>query len=204
MPNFHTPIIIDRATEIYRAITIELERERQRLGWAMWKVDDAAGLQDGHYAKLLHADRRSGRCVQWPTLQMVISALFPKGFDLVIKHKAADPLTAENHRLKVMFAAADNNRLSRRELMATLGREGGKARAEKYKTMTKEERQRIAKKARKTRRRNRLLRAQSGQIKPQSKARRGALDRRPDPKRIAVLDGRPSDLADRIALSTQG
>jgi hypothetical protein len=131
MPNFHTPIIVDRATEIYRAITLECERRRQQLGWAMWKVDDAAGTQDGFYSKMLHADRRSGRCVQWPTLQLVITALFPGGFDVEIMHKVGDPLTAENHRLKVMFAAADNNRLSRRELMRELGKRGAAARKKK-------------------------------------------------------------------------
>src|SRR5258708_7681877 len=65
--NGRMPIIVDRATEIYRSITLECERQRQRLGWKMWQVDDAAGLQDGHYAKLLHADRLSGRCARWET-----------------------------------------------------------------------------------------------------------------------------------------
>jgi hypothetical protein len=171
MPNFHKPIIIDRATEIYRAITLECERRRQQLGWAMWKVDDAAGLQDGHYAKLLHADRRSGRCVQWPTLQLVISALFPRGFDLVLKHKIGDPLTAESHHLKVMFAAADNNRLSRRELMRELGRRGGIARRENLKAMPHAERLAIAKKARKTRRKKRALRSQSRGLLATNEAR---------------------------------
>jgi hypothetical protein len=77
----------------------------------------ASGLNDGHYSHCLHVDRPSGRQARWETLQLVVSALFPGGFDVEIKHKAGDPLTAENHRLKVMFAAADNNRLSRRELM---------------------------------------------------------------------------------------
>jgi hypothetical protein len=144
MPNFHQPIIIDRATEIYRALTLECERRRQVLGWPMWKLDDAAGLQDGHYAKLLHADRRSGRCVTWDTLQLVVSALWPAGFDLEIKHKANDPLTAERHRLKVMFSAADNNRLSRRELMRELGKRGAAARKLK---LGKRERKKIARKA---------------------------------------------------------
>jgi hypothetical protein len=161
MPNFHEPVIVDHATEIYRAITLECERRRQQLGWPMWKLDDAAGTQDGFYSKLLHADRPSGRQVRWETLQLVITALFPAGFDVEIKHKSCDPLTAEKHRLKVMFAAADNNRLSRRELMRELGKKGGEARREKYKAMPREERLRIAKKALKTRRQNRLLRAQS-------------------------------------------
>ena len=152
MPNFHKPIIVNRATPIYRAIMLECERRRQQLGWAMWKVDDASGLQDGHFAKLLHADRPSKRCVRWETLQLVITALFPEGFDVEIKHKAGDPLTAENHRLKVMFAAADNNRLSRRELMRELGRRGGIARREKLAAMPLADRLKVARKRRKQKR----------------------------------------------------
>jgi hypothetical protein len=142
--NFHTPIIIDHATEIYRAITLECERRRQQLGRSMWKVDDAAGLQDGFYSKLLHADRPSGRQVRWETLQLVITALYPAGFDVEIKHKSCDPLTAEKHRLKVMFAAADNNRLTRRALMRELGKRGAAARQKK---LGSRERTKIAKRA---------------------------------------------------------
>jgi hypothetical protein len=46
------------------------------------EVDDAAGLHDGFYSKLLHADRPSGRQVRWETLQLVITALFPAGLEL--------------------------------------------------------------------------------------------------------------------------
>jgi hypothetical protein len=110
----------------------------------MWKVDDVAGLQDGHFAKLLHADRRSGRCARWETLNLLVSALWPLGFDVEIKHKTGDPLTAEKHRLKIWFAAADNDRLSRRELMRELGRRGAAARMAK---LGKRERKKIARRA---------------------------------------------------------
>ena len=45
MPNYHTPIIIDRAP-VYRALLLECERRRQQLGWAMWQVDEASGVQE--------------------------------------------------------------------------------------------------------------------------------------------------------------
>jgi hypothetical protein len=167
MPNFHQPVIIDHAVPIYRALLLECERRRQVLGWSMWQVDDASGCQDGYYAKALHADRPSGRQARWETLSLIVTALWPAGFDLQITHKPGGILTAEDHRLKVMFAAADNNRLSRRKLMSQLGKRGGEARREKYKNMTKEERQRIAAKARKTRRQNRLLRAQLQKQQPE-------------------------------------
>jgi hypothetical protein len=167
MPNFHKPIIIHRAVPIYRALLLECERRRQQLGWSMWQVDDASGLNDGHYAHCLHVDRVTGRQAAWKTIHLIVMALWSQGFDLQMTHKPGGVLTAEDHRLKVMFSAADNNRLSRRELMRELGKKGGEARREKYKNMTKEERQRIAAKARKTRRKNRLLRAQLQKQRPE-------------------------------------
>ena len=144
MPNFHRPKIVDRATPVYRALLLECERRRQVLGWSMWQVDDASGLNDGHYAHCLHVDRVSGRQAQWKTLHLIVMALWPQGFDLQMTHKPGGILTAEDHRLKVMFAAADNNRLSRRELMRELGKRGAAARMAK---LTSGKRTKIAKRA---------------------------------------------------------
>jgi hypothetical protein len=141
MPNFHQPVIIDRAVPVYRALLLECERRRQQLGWSNWQVDDAAGLNDGHWAHCLHVDRVSGRQAQWKTLHLIVSALWPLGFDLCITHKPGGILTAEDHRLKIMFAAADNDRLSRRELMRELGKRGAAARMQK---LGKRERKKIA------------------------------------------------------------
>ena len=86
-----------------------------KLDRSVMEVDD--GLQDGFYSKLLHADRPSGRQVRWETLQLVITALSPAGFDVEIKHKSYDPPHRGKTSHQVMFAAADNNRLTRRHLM---------------------------------------------------------------------------------------
>ncbi|KRR09567.1 hypothetical protein CQ12_13855 [Bradyrhizobium jicamae] len=144
MPNFHEPIIIDRAVPVYRALLLECERRRQELGWPMWKVDEISGVQEGHYAKCLHVDRASGRQAQWKTLHLIVSALWPEGFDLEVKPKAGGCLGAEDMRMKVWFAAADNDRVSRRELMRELGRRGAKARMLK---LGKRERKKVARKA---------------------------------------------------------
>ena len=165
------PVLIDRATPAYRALLLELERRRQHLRWAMWEVDDAAGLNDGHYAHLLHADRPSGRQGTWASLALVISAMFPQGFDLELRPKAGGALGPESHALKVKMAAADHSRLSRRDLMRELGKRGGKARSEKYRNMTSEERAAVAAKARETRRANRLLCVQVSKPKPRSHQR---------------------------------
>jgi hypothetical protein len=144
MPNFHFPVIVERATPLFRAILLECERRRQALGWPMWKLDAAAGTQCGHHAKCQHADRPSGRQGQWKTLHLIVSALWPRGFDLEITHKPGGILWAEDHWLKVKFAAADHDRLSRRALMSYLGKRGAAARMKK---LGKREPQIIAKRA---------------------------------------------------------
>jgi hypothetical protein len=144
MANFHKPKIVDRATPVYRALILECERRRQQLGWSMWQVDDASGLNDGHYAHCLHVDRVSGRQAQWKTIHLIVMALWPRGFDLHMLNKPGGILTAEDHRLRIMFASADNDRLSRRELMRELGKRGAAARKAK---LGKRARTKIAKRA---------------------------------------------------------
>ena len=141
MPNYHEPITVEKAFPIYRALTLECERRRQQLGWPMWQVDEAAGLNDGHYAHCLHADRLNGRQASWKILHLIVTALFPDGFDLAMSHKLGGNLTAEDHRLKIRFAAADHDRMSRRKLMSELGKRGAAARMLK---LGKRERKKIA------------------------------------------------------------
>lgn len=177
VPTHHgrVPVIIDRAEPVYRALLIEIERRRVQLGWPMWKLEDVAGVNDGHYGHMLHVDRKTGRQATWKIVQLVLDAMYPRGFDLILKPKSGGMLTAEGTALKIKFAAADHDRQARRALMSALGKRGAQARAEKYKIMSKEERQRIAKKARKTRRKNCLLRAQLAKQKPKTSRSGGAL-----------------------------
>ncbi len=163
-----------RTVPAYRALMLELERRRQQLGWTMSELDDFAGLNDGHFGHLLHADRPSGRQGRWEIVQLLISALFPDGFDLTLTPKRGEVLTAQALARKIKVAGADRDRLGRRALMRALASRGGRARAQKYKTMSKEERERIAKKARKTRRKNRLLRARLKKEKPETQPVRSA------------------------------
>jgi transcriptional regulator with XRE-family HTH domain len=159
---------IDRnISPFYMGVMLEIERRRLQLGLSMQEVCDRAGVADYYYSKALHASTPSGRQARWDTLQDIVDGLFPEGFDVVIKPKVGLRLDAEQLRCKIKFAAvaavaaAPTGRKLQRALMAELGRKGGIARREKLKTMTRAERQRIAAKARKTRRQNRLLRAQS-------------------------------------------
>jgi hypothetical protein len=130
------------------------------------KSSGAAGLNDGHFAHCLHVDRPSGRQAQCKTLHLIVSALWPQGFDLQMKHKRGGTLSADDHRLKVMFAAADNNRLSRREWMRELGKRGAKARMLK---LGKREQKKIARTASKVAAIKRSKRA-AAQAQTQSEA----------------------------------
>ena len=57
-----------KSTPLYRKIIAQLEARRAELGWTCARVDDAAGLQDGYWAKLCHPDSKSGRVAQWGIL----------------------------------------------------------------------------------------------------------------------------------------
>ena len=150
----------DRVMPFYRAIMLELERRRLSLELPMDAVADRAGVADRYFSKALHADSPSGRQARWDTLQDIVDALFPEGYDVEIRPKAGLRLGPQDLRCKILLAAAPTDKKLQREVMRVLGKKGGEARREKYKTMSREERQRIAKKARKTRRKNRALRAQ--------------------------------------------
>jgi hypothetical protein len=58
---------------------LALERRRLKLRWPMHVVDTRSGVQDGYYAKMLHAETASGRTAGWEVLQLVVDALYPNG-----------------------------------------------------------------------------------------------------------------------------
>lgn len=145
--------IPERATPVYRALLLEIERQRQAIGISMDALSDEAGFADRYYAKALHPDTPSGRQARWETVQEMLDALFPGGFDIEIRAKTGVCLSAQDLRRKIKFAAADRDPVTRRKLMAEIGRLGGQARAK----MSPERRREIALKAAKTRLRNRAI-----------------------------------------------
>jgi hypothetical protein len=149
-----------RVMPFYRAVVLEIERRRLHLQLPMDQVADRAGVADRYWAKVLNADAPSGRQARWETLQDIVDALYPEGYDVEIRPKVGMRLGADELRCKIRFAAAPSDRRLQRELMRELGRKGGIARREKYKTMPREQRRAIANKARKTRKKNRALRRQ--------------------------------------------
>lgn len=72
-----------QATPLYLCIIEQLRDRIAWLGWPMWVCDSKSGLQDGYTAKVLNPDTPSGRMADWPTLQLLIDALYPDGFQLV-------------------------------------------------------------------------------------------------------------------------
>jgi hypothetical protein len=130
----------------------------------MEQVADRAGVGDRYWSKALYPDTPSGRQARWDTLQDIVDALYPAGFDVEIRPKTGLRLGPKELRCKIAFAASAIDKKSQREMMRALGKKGGEARREKYKTMSRAERLAIARKARKTRRQNRLLRAQSQRL----------------------------------------
>lgn len=144
MPNFHEPKIVESRDARVPGHSFGVREAEASFGLPMWKVDEISGVQEGFYAKALHVDRPSGRQCQWRMLDLIVSALWPRGIDIQITHKTGGNLTAEDMRMKIWFAAADNDRVSRRRLMSALGKKGAAARMLK---LGKRERKKIARNA---------------------------------------------------------
>ena len=140
-------------TPVYRSIMFAIEQRRLAAGLSMEELSDRAGFADRYYPKALYADAPGGRQARWELLQEMVDVLFPEGFEVEIRPKTGERLRPQDLRCKIKlaaFEAAPTDRRVYRELMRALGRKGGLARREKYKTMPREERLAIAKKARKT------------------------------------------------------
>lgn len=123
------------ATPIFRSIMLEIERRRVALGWPQEKFSEYAGLPDRFYPKALHADAPGGRQAQWRTLQLMMDALFPGGFDIEIRARPGAVMTKNNLKAKLLQLRATTDPRSQRELMAEIGKKGtvnaAKARMEK-------------------------------------------------------------------------
>jgi hypothetical protein len=114
---------------IYRAILLECERRRRALGIGMEVFSELAGLPERYYAKALHADARSGRQAEWQTLQAIIDALYPGGFDLELKPKPGGAaVTVRQFAEKLAHLKAAYERREQRALMRELSRRAVAAR----------------------------------------------------------------------------
>lgn len=136
------------STAIYRAIMQACEARRIELGIAMATVDEMAGTQDGYYAKMLFPDTPTGRCAQWPTLQLVIEALFGRDCQVVISGENERQLAALSSDRGQSHKYREYRHWRHAKHFRDLGGLGGKKRAER---LTPIQRSAIARKAGKAR-----------------------------------------------------
>jgi hypothetical protein len=109
-------------TSIYRAIVLELERHRIAANWTSSQLDDAAGVQDGYFQKILHADSPSGRQAQWATIQLFVDALLPDGFDAEIRRQPGGCMGASKLDSKIKALRAQYHQPTQRDRMRELAK----------------------------------------------------------------------------------
>src|SRR5688572_18418407 len=76
------------ATPVYRALMLGCEERRVALKLPMEKFSEFAGLSERYYSKALYADQPSGRQASWQTMQIIFDALWPDGFEIIVKPKS--------------------------------------------------------------------------------------------------------------------
>jgi hypothetical protein len=153
------PPVTRPVTSIYRALIWEVRNHIRAVGLTMQQADDVAGLQDGYLAKMLHPDTPSGRQAQWPTLQLLLDAVYPNGFRLRLLPIAGMTATRASidrklARLNQKLTGVSINereaqkgllgRVAIRDLAREAGRKGGLARSAR---LSPQRRQRIARRA---------------------------------------------------------
>jgi hypothetical protein len=110
------------ATNIYRSLMLEIEHRRLALGFPIEKFSEFAGLSDRYYPKALFADEPSGRQAQWSTLEVMVQALFPHGYDLELRAKPGAVIDATNLKAKLLQLRAHHDPRTQRQLMSELGK----------------------------------------------------------------------------------
>lgn len=107
-------------TNIYRSIMLEIERRRHAVGFPMEKFSEYAGLPERYYSKALYPDTSSGRQAQWSTIEIIVQALFPHGYDVTITPRAGQIMTEDSLKAKLLHLQAQKDPKSQRELMTGL------------------------------------------------------------------------------------
>lgn len=81
-------------TALYGVLMEAIEYRRATLGWPMWKVEEQAGLSEGYYSKILHAQSLEGRRASVETLEKVLDALFEGAYIARFARPRVDPMLA--------------------------------------------------------------------------------------------------------------
>ena len=115
----------------------------------MWELEEKAGLSEGYYSKMLHADSAEGRQASWQVLQKVANALWPDG-RCTVKLVAHDPDSVLTGA--AIKAANRGFQTYLRGYFIAMGQRGAQARNAK---LTPEQRSEAARRANLTRQRKR-------------------------------------------------
>lgn len=113
------------ATPVYQSLMLEAERRRQQLGVSMERFSEFAGLPDRAYSKMLWVTSKDRKQASWESVQRVVDALFPDGFDIVLKARKGPQLDILSAKFKARFGAAFHDRRVLREHMSEIGKAGG-------------------------------------------------------------------------------
>jgi hypothetical protein len=116
------------STPVYRAIVVELERKRQAMGMSMDRASEIIGAERS-WSKLLYPDTSSGRQASWEKLQRAVDAMYPDGFEVIIRAGETKTDTTPGTKRLIRSSAAHYDRRTQRELMREIGKMGGKASA---------------------------------------------------------------------------
>lgn len=136
------------STAFYRSVMLAFERLRAAAAWPSWRLEEAAGLHEGHYQHCLHPDTKHGRQANWTTLDLIAAALAPEGYVVLIRPQKRAMLARQQASRKIRLARARFEPVLRAEVMRELSRlgarKGGQERARK---LGARERKRIARRA---------------------------------------------------------
>lgn len=67
----------------------------------MWKVEEKAGLSEGYYSKMLHADSGDGRRASLERIEQVLDAVFEGAYIARFANQRFDPLLATARLKKI-------------------------------------------------------------------------------------------------------
>ena len=113
---------------VYLTLMAAIEQRRRALGWPMWELEERAGLSEGYYSKMLHADNApQGRQASWSVLQKIVDVLFAGKYAIKFAAVSPDSILTEARMQQVN----ESVRTYLRKYFADLGATGAKRRNER-------------------------------------------------------------------------
>src|SRR5262249_16637747 len=90
------------AAPVYLTLMAAIEHRRAVLGWPMWELEERAGLSEGYYSKMLHADNAAqGRQASWSVLQKIVDVMFADKYAIKFALASRDSVRKEAEKKQV-------------------------------------------------------------------------------------------------------